>query len=140
MSLVVCALSTILSLIRISYQQNLFVVFLGYARYQRWFKCYSHSLQRFFVSADVTFFEEQPFYPRNQPDHMPNLDSQKPIPSPVIAFPTPHKLGRFTDPPVVYLKGSKAPLNTEVATSPAQVVTSGNQFNTSISFSHLLSL
>lgn len=36
-------------------------VFIGYPPCQKGYKCYSPSLRRVFVSADVTFFKDQPF-------------------------------------------------------------------------------
>jgi len=37
-------------------------VFLGYTRFQKGYRCYSPTLNRFFVSADVTFLESNPFF------------------------------------------------------------------------------
>ena len=37
-------------------------VFLGYTRSQKGYKCYSPTLRRYFISADVTFFESVPFF------------------------------------------------------------------------------
>ena len=37
-------------------------IFLGYSRTQKGYKCYSPSLRRHFVCADVTFNESLPFY------------------------------------------------------------------------------
>jgi len=37
-------------------------VFLGYSRTQKGYQCYSPSTRRFYISADVTFFEDTPFF------------------------------------------------------------------------------
>lgn len=37
-------------------------VFLGYSRTQKGYRCYSPSTCRFYISADVTFFEDTPFF------------------------------------------------------------------------------
>ena len=36
-------------------------VFLGYSRLQRGYRCYSPDTNRYFISADVTFFEDSSF-------------------------------------------------------------------------------
>ena len=46
-------------------------VFLSYSRLQRGYHCYSPDTHRYFVSADVTFFENSSIYPINHP---PNSD------------------------------------------------------------------
>ena len=42
-------------------------VFLGYSRFQRGYHCYSPDTHRYFVSADVTFFENSSMFPINHP-------------------------------------------------------------------------
>uniref|UniRef100_A0A5B6ZV70 Integrase catalytic domain-containing protein n=1 Tax=Davidia involucrata TaxID=16924 RepID=A0A5B6ZV70_DAVIN len=37
-------------------------IFLGYSRTQKGYRCYSPTLHKHFVSADVTFFEDVPYY------------------------------------------------------------------------------
>ncbi|RVW89814.1 Retrovirus-related Pol polyprotein from transposon RE2 [Vitis vinifera] len=37
-------------------------LFLGYSRLQRGYRCYSLETHRYFISADVTFFEDSPFF------------------------------------------------------------------------------
>lgn len=37
-------------------------MFLGYFKIQKGYRCYSPSAHRFYVSADVTFFEDKPFF------------------------------------------------------------------------------
>ncbi|RVX17381.1 Retrovirus-related Pol polyprotein from transposon RE2 [Vitis vinifera] len=36
--------------------------FLGYSRLQKGYRCYSSEIHRYFLSADVTFFENSPFF------------------------------------------------------------------------------
>ena len=37
-------------------------LFLGYSRLQKGYRCYSLEIHRYFISADVTFFEDSPFF------------------------------------------------------------------------------
>ncbi|KAK6796289.1 hypothetical protein RDI58_003990 [Solanum bulbocastanum] len=59
-------------------------VFLGYSRVQKGYRCYSHDLHRYLMSADVTFFESQPYYTSS--DH-PDVSMVLPIPQ-VLPVPT----------------------------------------------------
>ena len=42
--------------------KSLKCVFLGYSRRQKGYRCFSPDLNRYLVSADVTFFESTPFF------------------------------------------------------------------------------
>ena len=44
-------------------------VFLGYSRLQKGYKCYSPSTRRYYMFADVTFFEDTPFFSPSM-DHL----------------------------------------------------------------------
>ena len=37
-------------------------IFLGYSRLQKGYRCYSPQTHRYFISTDVTFFEDSPFF------------------------------------------------------------------------------
>lgn len=52
-------------------------IFLGYPRHQKGYKCFHPPTSRLYISADVTFFESQPYYPRSPP-------SPTPIPLPIL--------------------------------------------------------
>ncbi|RVX00496.1 Retrovirus-related Pol polyprotein from transposon TNT 1-94 [Vitis vinifera] len=39
-------------------------IFVGYLPNQKGYKCYSPTTKKFYTSMDVTFFENQPFYPK----------------------------------------------------------------------------
>ena len=56
-------------------------VFLGYSRLQKGYKCYSPTTKRYYMSADVTFFEDTPFFSPSM-NHSPSLQEVLPIPSP----------------------------------------------------------
>ncbi|XP_072064424.1 uncharacterized protein [Arachis hypogaea] len=54
-------------------------VFLGYTRFQKGYRCYSPALNRFFMSADVTFLENTPFF--SAPDlTSPSITEVLPVP------------------------------------------------------------
>ncbi|XP_077222215.1 uncharacterized protein LOC143856063 [Tasmannia lanceolata] len=58
-------------------------VFLGYSRTQKGYRCYSPQLRRKFISADVSFFEDTPYFPASSslPVSPPPLPLPVPIPS-----------------------------------------------------------
>ena len=45
-------------------------VFLGYSRLQRGYRCYSTDTNRYFISADVTFFEGSSFFSSEERPHV----------------------------------------------------------------------
>ncbi|RVW74766.1 Retrovirus-related Pol polyprotein from transposon TNT 1-94 [Vitis vinifera] len=45
--------------------RSLKCIFLGYSSNQKGYKCYSPVTRKFYNSIDVTFFETQPYYPKN---------------------------------------------------------------------------
>jgi len=56
-------------------------VFLGYSHLQNGYKCYSPSTRRYYMSVDVTFFEDTPFFSPSM-DHSSSIQNVLPIPSP----------------------------------------------------------
>ena len=56
-------------------------VFLGYSRLQKGYKCYSPTTIRYYMSADVTFFEDKPFFSPSL-DYPSSLQQVLPVPYP----------------------------------------------------------
>ena len=75
-------------------------VFLGYPRSQKGYKCYSPTLRRYFISADVTFFESVSFFG-------PSASQAEVSPSPPA--------------PVTIFYPPEAPLSSPVSSPPLQV-------------------
>ncbi|BAT92619.1 hypothetical protein VIGAN_07138500, partial [Vigna angularis var. angularis] len=56
-------------------------VFLGYSRLQKGYRCYSPETKKYYMSANVTFFEQTPFFsPSIQDVHI----LQQVLPLPVV--------------------------------------------------------
>ncbi|RVW54721.1 Retrovirus-related Pol polyprotein from transposon RE1 [Vitis vinifera] len=55
---------------------------LGYSRLQKGYRCYSSETHRYFLSADVTFFEDSPFFSTSE-----SLPVFKVLPLPIISLP-----------------------------------------------------
>ena len=57
-------------------------IFLGYSRLQKGYRCYSPQTHRYFHSADVTFFEDSPFFSSSE-----SLPVTEVLPLPIISSP-----------------------------------------------------
>ena len=57
-------------------------IFLGYSRLQKGYRCYSSQTHRYFLSADVTFFEDSPFFSPSE-----SLLVTEVLPLPIISPP-----------------------------------------------------
>ncbi|RVW90825.1 Retrovirus-related Pol polyprotein from transposon TNT 1-94 [Vitis vinifera] len=94
-------------------------LFLGYSRLQKGYRCYSLQTHRYFISADVTFFEDSPFFSTTSefiivaprvvaPLPFPEAPADSlPIPSasPAPALPSPNDL------PIAVRKGTRSTRN-----------------------------
>ena len=58
-------------------------LFLGYSRLQKGYRCYSLETHRYFISADVTFFEDSPFFSTTSE----SLPVSEVLPLPIISPP-----------------------------------------------------
>ncbi|RVW38069.1 Retrovirus-related Pol polyprotein from transposon RE2 [Vitis vinifera] len=55
-------------------------IFLGYSRLQKGYRCYSSETHRYFLSANVTFFEDSPFFSTSE-----SLPVSEVLPLPIIS-------------------------------------------------------
>ena len=77
-------------------------VFLGYSRLQRGYRCYSPDINRYFISVDVTFFEDSSFFSSTAHLFVPDvLSIHLVLPTP--DFPTP-PTNAMTQPLQVYTR------------------------------------
>ena len=87
-------------------------IFLGYTRLQKGYRCYSPQTHRYFISADVTFFEDSPFFSSSE-----SLPVTEVLPLPIISSP------RFDDvssrPLQVYHRRHRAAVTLPSAEAPA---------------------
>ncbi|RVW39488.1 Retrovirus-related Pol polyprotein from transposon TNT 1-94 [Vitis vinifera] len=58
-------------------------LFLGYSRLQKGYRCYSLKTHRYFISADVTFFEDSPFFSTTSE----SLPVSEVLPIPIVSPP-----------------------------------------------------
>ena len=95
-------------------------VFLGYSHLQKGYRCYSLDTKRLYMSTDVTFFEETPFFSSSMQD----LQQVLPIPSfsPIVSptYETPNQEGNQNHSPTE----SSSTQNHSPTKSPSPPVTS----------------
>ena len=90
-------------------------VFLGYSRLQRGYRCYSPDTNRYFISADVTFFEDSSFFSSaTHPSVLDVLSIPLVLPSP--DFPSP-LTDVMTRPLQVYTCRPRPPIGPRVDSS-----------------------
>ena len=82
-------------------------VFLGYSHLQRGYRCYSLDTNRYFISADVTFFEDSSFFSFAVRPSVPNVLSI-PLVLPSLDFPSP-PIDVVTRPLQVYIRRRPPP-------------------------------
>nr|CAD1837516.1 unnamed protein product [Ananas comosus var. bracteatus] len=86
--------------------KSLKCIFLGYSRLQKEYRCFSPTLDRYIVSADVTFFESTPFFPLSSTYENDGEEDDllvytvRQVSSPATAIPAPSATVR---PPIVHV-------------------------------------
>ncbi|KAL6315929.1 hypothetical protein AAG906_013763 [Vitis piasezkii] len=73
----------ILTLDRQAFAKAMKCLFLGYSRLQKGYRCYSLETHRYFISADVTFFEDSPFFSTTSE----SLPVSEVLPIPIVSPP-----------------------------------------------------
>ncbi|RVW98206.1 Retrovirus-related Pol polyprotein from transposon RE1 [Vitis vinifera] len=68
---------------RQAFRQSHEVPLLGYSRLQKGYRCYSLETHRYFISADVTFFEDSPFFSTTSE----SLPVSEVLPIPIVSPP-----------------------------------------------------
>ncbi|RVX08874.1 Retrovirus-related Pol polyprotein from transposon RE2 [Vitis vinifera] len=66
-------------------------LFLGYSRLQKGYRCYSLETHQYFISADVTFFEDSPFFSTTSE----SLPISEVLPIPIVSPPDAMPLDHF---------------------------------------------
>ena len=89
-------------------------VFLGYSRLQRGYRCYSPDTNRYFISVDVTFFEDSSFSSTVRPSAPNVLSIPLVLPSPDLPSPPPDVVTR---PLQVYTRRPRPPTGPRVDSS-----------------------
>lgn len=83
-------------------------VFIGYLRLKRGYLCYNPSIKKTFITMDVTFFEDVPFY---SPSNAPMLAVPKPsshtLPISIVDLPSTTSPPKYAAPPIVYTRRPK---------------------------------
>nr|CAD1837532.1 unnamed protein product [Ananas comosus var. bracteatus] len=86
--------------------KSLKCIFLGYSRLQKEYRCFSPTLDRYIVSADVTFFESTPFFPLSSTYENDGEEDDllvytvRQVSSPATAIPAP---SATVQPPIVHV-------------------------------------
>ena len=90
-------------------------VFLGYSRLQRGYRCYSPDINRYFISVDVTFFEDSSFFSSTIRPSAPDV-LFIPLVLPSLDFPSPPP-DVVTHPLQVYTRRLRPPTGPRVDSS-----------------------